>query len=352
MKQKVIALFMAGVLAAGVLTGCGGSENTDNNTTAAEENTEVTTEEEGLVVVRDAVMTGQLDQYATEIGKWQGIFEKYGIDLQTSEFVAGINTIDAVVNGTADIGMMADYAAVNRLGNTLDSTDLRIFSQLSGGATAGTGGLYVAPEYVDNLEALDGSEGFMYQEGTVSYYYTGKALEYLGLDEEKQNLINTDSSQTRLALISKGEASAAYASGPEAKYYEEAGWQLVATSEELGILTGAYFLAPEGYIKENTEVLSNFLLAVDESTEYIDAHVDECAEYLEEKLGVKADDFKLSWANYSFSKGFSEEAAVHLEDIEDWAFAHGSFPKEYNIRDFIDTSVVEKAFPDDVTIEK
>lgn len=348
MKKKVISLLMTGVLAIGILTGCGDSapsKNADSDT--------VSTEEKGeLVVLRDAVMTGQLDQYATEIGKWQGIFEKYGIDLQTTEFVAGINTIDSVVTGTADIGMMADYAAVNRLGNTLNATDLQIFSQLSGGTTAASGGLYVAPKYVDDLTALDGSEGFLYQEGTVTYYYTGKVLEYLGLNEADQKLINTDSSQTRLALIEKGEASAAYASGAEAKYYEEAGWQLVATSEELGIITGSYFLAPESYIEENTELLSNFLLAVNESTDYINNHIDECAEYLEGKLGVKAEDFKASWANYSFSKGFSEAAATHLEDIEAWAFAHGSFQQEYNIRDFINTSVVEKAFPENVTIEK
>lgn len=77
----------------------------------------------------------------------------------------------------------------------------------------------------------------MYQEGTVTYYYASKCIEYLGLDESKQNLINTDSSQTRLALIQKGGASAVYANGSEAKYIEEAGWVQVATSQEIGIQT-------------------------------------------------------------------------------------------------------------------
>ena len=52
--------------------------------------------------------------------------------------------------------MMADYAAVNRLGNTLDATDLKIFSQISGGGVAQSGGLYVDPKYADDLESLDG----------------------------------------------------------------------------------------------------------------------------------------------------------------------------------------------------
>lgn len=201
MKKRIISLAAAAVFIIGTLAGCGNSSTQTTDKTAS---SDASSSVGDLVTVRDAVMTGQLDQYATEIGLWQGIFEKYGIDLQTTEFVAGINTIDAVVNGTADIGMMADYAAVNRLGNTLDATNLQIFSQISGGQSALSGGLYVDPKYADDPKSLDGSAGFMYQEGTVTYYYASKCIEYLGLDESKQNLINTDSSQTRLALIQKG----------------------------------------------------------------------------------------------------------------------------------------------------
>lgn len=356
MKKRVISLAATAVFILGALSGCG-STSSDNSTQTTKETTEETassdasTSDGDLVTVRDAVMTGQLDQYATEVGLWQGLFEKYGIDLKTTEFVAGINTIDSVVSGTADIGMMADYAAVNRLGNTLDATDLKIFSQISGGGTAQSGGLYVDPKYADDFESLDGSEGFMYQEGTVSYYYASKCIEYLGLDESKQNLINTDSSQTRLALIQKGGASAVYANGSEANYIEDAGWVLAATSQEIGIQTGTYFLATDKYISENKEVLAKFLQAIDESTQYISDHLDESAEYLEGKLGIKAEDFKANWVNYSFEPGFSEEATQHLEDIEKWGFEHGSFPKDYNIRDFITTEAVDIAYPDKVTLK-
>ena len=326
MKKRIISLAAAAVFVIGTLAGCGNSSTQTTDKTAS---SDASSSGGDLVTVRDAVMTGQLDQYATEIGLWQGIFEKYGIDLQTTEFVAGINTIDAVVNGTADIGMMADYAAVNRLGNTLDATNLQIFSQISGGQSALSGGLYVDPKYADDPKSLDGSAGFMYQEGTVTYYYASKCIEYLGLDESKQNLINTDSSQTRLALIQKDGASAVYANGSEAKYIEEAGWVQVATSQEIGIQTGSYFLSTDKYISENTDTLAKFLQAVDESTQYINDHLDESAEYLADKLGLKAEDFKENWKNYSFEPGFSEEATTHLEDIEKWGFEHGSFPKGF-----------------------
>ena len=93
------------------------------------------------------------------------------------------------------------------------------------------------------------------------------------------------------------------------------------------------------------------MLAVDDITEYINDHLDESAEYLADKLGLKAEDFKENWKNYSFEPGFSEEATTHLEDIEKWGFEHGSFPKDYNVRDFINTDVAKIAFQVYVTIE-
>ena len=111
-------------------------------------------------------------------------------------------------------------------------------------------------------------------------------------------------------------------------------------------------MAKEGFIAENKELLAEYLKAVYESAQYIDAHLDESAEYLEGKLGVKAEDFKLQWQTYQIKTGFSEEAALHLEQIEDWAYAHDRFDSDYEIRDLITTDVVDIAFPENVTIQK
>ena len=108
---------------------------------------------------------------------------------------------------------------------------------------------------------------------------------------------------------------------------------------------------PTNIFQKIQALFAKFLQAVDESTQYINDHLDESAEYLADKLGLKAEDFKENWKNYSFEPGFSEEATTHLEDIEKWGFEHGSFPKDYNVRDFINTDVAKIAFPDNVTIE-
>ncbi len=306
---------------------------------------------EGLTKFRLAVMTNGFDHYLAVVGLEQGIFEKYGLDVEMTEYGRGINTIDAVANGTADVGNMADYAAVNRLGNTLHDTNLIIFSEQSGGGVQ-NGGLYVAPEYADDLQKLDGSTGFISILGTVSDYQTSVAIKYLGLNEADQHIIAADSQQTSLALAQNGEASAIYTSGSAGEYFEKFGWELAVTSQELGIETYGYFLTTEEYNAENKETLARFLQASQETFDYIKDHLDETAAFLESKIGIKSEDFISNWSSINSKLGFTEEGAAHLQTMEEWAFEHGSFPESYDVRQFINTEAAELAFPERVTIEK
>jgi len=348
MKKKILATALATVLAIGVLAGCASNSGTGSNGSAAP--TKVSADGKELQTLRAAVMTGQPDQYIAEIGLQQGIFEKYGINLEATEYIYGIATIDAIVNGTADIGEMADYAAVNRLGNTYGVTDLVLFSELTGGSEM-TGGLYVAPEYVDNLAALDGSKGFMTTTGTVVDYYIANAIAWLGFDYDKQNIVAVDSAQTALALAQSNSASAYIVGGANAKYFEEFGWQLVATYTELGLTTGSYMLANRSYVDANAELLANYLLAFEETRQYITDHLDESATYLAGKLGIVEEDFKANWLNFKIQPGFTEDAAEHLNGVREWAYNAGRFEADYDIKEFVDTKAIEIAFPERITIK-
>lgn len=343
--KKIVSILAASALSFSLLTACGNSGDKNTPATVKGENGEE------LQTLRLAVMTGNLDHYASYVGVEQGIFEKYGINLEITEYAFGINTIDAIVNGNADVGDMADYAAVNRLGTTLHDTNLVIFSELNGGGVR-DGGLYVAPEFADDLSKLDGSKGFVTQIGTVNEYLNSEAIAYLGFDESKQNIINTDSAQSALALAQSGDASATISSGSNAKYLEDAGWVLGVTAEELQQDIGAYYFTSDSFLDKNTELLANYLKAISESYDYVDEHMDESAKFLEGKIGVKAEDFELQWKVQGFTTGFSEEAAQHLEKIQQWAFEHGKYDESYNVRDFIDTRAAEIAFPDKVSVVK
>lgn len=336
MRGKIISLALVIILATMSLAGCGKETDSVNSSSQNE-----------LTKVRVAVMTGNFTQYTAIIGKQQGIFEKNGIDLEITEYAAGVNTIDAVVAGQADIGNMADYAAVNRIGNTLDNTNLVIVSEIQGGDVNGF--LYTAPEYTDDLKKLDG-KGFINSVGTVNEYYNSTIFSYLGFDESKQNLVNSDSTTTSLALAQSGDVAAVFSSGSGSSYYEGIGWEKAIDAAELGIETYSYYMTTDAYNSSNEQVLANFLKATQESYDYIVENLDETAKYLESTLGISADDFKSDWSVADSRIGFSPEGVEHLKVIEDWAFKNGRYDEEYDISTYINTDALQKVYPDKVTI--
>lgn len=140
-KRQMLTWITAVTLGMSLLSGCSKSSGQAENTTtagsavssSAETKTSETSGNNDLKVVREAVMSNNLDQWLAIIGTEKGFFEDEGIKLEVTEFAAGINTVDAIVTGQADIGVLADYAAVNRIGNTQDKTNLRILFRLATG---------------------------------------------------------------------------------------------------------------------------------------------------------------------------------------------------------------------------
>lgn len=349
-RRKLLSLIITVTLILGLLSGCSKSDSKDTSKTD-QGNAGTSQDSKEIRTIRVGYMTGQPDQYAGYIGTEQGIFEKYGVKIESSEYAAGINTVDAIATGTVDIGLLADYAAVNRIGNTLDATNLVIFSELAL-VEPNIGGLYVAPQYADDLKKLDGSEGWITQIGTVWEYYNWQSQNYIGINPEAQKVVQTDSKQTSLALAQQGNASAIVAHGADGRRFEEQGWVLAVTSRDMGIKTGSYLITTREFLAQNTDLLADYLRGLNESIDYITANEDASAAKCEAKFGVLKDDFIIGWNTYNFEIGFTEAGATHLEEVGKWAFDHGKFAKEYDIRKFIDTTAAEKAVPDKVTYKK
>lgn len=349
--KKIIGITAAIALMALSLTGCTSGTAKAGDSGVNLNNNEEKNNSKELRTIRVAFMTGTVDHYASIIGQEEGIYEKHGIKIEATEYPYGINTIDAIANGTADVGLCADFAGVNRIGNTLDYNQLVFYAELSS-SKATTGGVYVAPEYADDLSKLENSPGWITSIGTRSEYDNWYVQTALGLDPDKQKSVNVDSTQTALAASVNGEASAVLSTGSQSKKTEEIGWKLVATSEEVSAVVGTYLVTSKSYIGNNTDILADYLAALDESIKYINEHLDNVGERLSAKLGVIPENFILDWKTPKLIIGFSEEGAENLDKIEKWAVSHGKFEKDYNVRDYIITSAVEKAFPDRVTLKK
>lgn len=342
MKKKLISWFIIAGLAAGV-TGCGNSSNSQSAAAKGENNQ---TTEEGLAeTIRLGVWTGGVDQYIAIVGQEQGIFQKHGITLEVTEFAAGINTIDAIVTGQEDVGMIADFAGVNRIGNTSEDSNIRIIGRYT---TAKNYSLYVKPEEVKELEDLAG-KGLATNPGTILDYYSALTYEKAGIKKEDQKLVNVDSGQAALGVLSNGEAVAYWTTGTTAKKLEELGMKELLTMDELGVSVDAYYVSSEEYIADHEETLENFFEAVKETEAWILENQEKTAEIVEEKSSIPAEQVLQNLEASELLLDFKQDSVEHLNEIKNWALGAGLFEQDYEIKDFVNTTALEKVFPEEVT---
>ena len=351
-KRKVIAVLTTAVMVIGLMAGAAGCGNGQKGTagSAASESGSAQASESSngsLTTVRAAVMTNNLDQWIDLVGTEKGFFEENGIELKMTEFAAGVNTVDAVTTGQADIGVLADYALVNRMGNTQDPSKLKILTRFG----SGTGSdLYGNPDKVSKLEDLKG-QGILTLPGTVWDYWNGVTLEKAGVAEADQNIIKVESAQAALGVMTSGQAAAFWAGGLNASKLEAAGMKKLISGKELGIRTDQYYITSGEYAEKNTAVIENYLKAVKETEDWMQENPEQAAEILSEKLNVPEEQFVTDFQNYTYNIDFTQDALDHLNEIKAWAVKNGRFDEDYDILDYADLTAVKALYPDQVSIQ-
>lgn len=317
-----------------VLSGCGNQDSSDTNSGSGK-----------LTTIRLGVMTSNISQQYAILGQELGIYEEHGLKVETTEYAAGINTVDALVTGQLDMGFVADFAGINRIGNTSSDSDLRFFAQIASSAMTK---LYANPDKVKTLSDLKG-KNIITLLGTVWEYWNAKTIEAAGLTEDDVEYKAVDSAQDGLAIANSGEADAFWASGESAAKLAEYGWEPILTQEDLETATYQVYMANEEYLSQNQETVEEFLKATQEIMDYINNNTEEAADLIYDKTGMTQDVFKNSLSAYQLTLDFDQSVYDELNEINTWAYANGYYDTEFKLEDFIDTDALAAAYPDKVS---
>jgi NitT/TauT family transport system substrate-binding protein len=353
LKKRIFAAFLAASSAL-MFTACGSntaaSTTTDtqaaaSSATVSETTSSAETESSELTTVRLAIMTNECSQWYALVGDETGIFAEHGLEVQITEFAAGINTIDAVVTEQADVGNLADYAAINRIGNTQDTSNLRILGRYSSGST---GKLYVSDDITSLADLADAPVAT--QPGTVWDYWTAKAYEEAGIDADHQNIVECDSAATAVALMTTGQASAFWASGTNAKKLEDSGFGSLISMSDLNLTVDGYFVTTSTFLEEQPETAEALVAALQDIADYMIANPEETAQILEERAQIPQEQTLTNLEAYSLAMDFPQSTLDHLNDIKAWAVEQGKFA-DYELTDFIDLSALKSAVPDAEVID-
>ena len=248
------------------------------------------------------------------------------------------------MTGQEDIGMIADYAGVNRIGNTKEDFNARILARYT---TTTNWSLYVNPDVVTSVEDLTG-KGVAVNQGTIVDYYTAITYEKAGIAAEEQKTVNVDSMQTAITVLSSGDAVAYWTTGATAQKLEELGFEKLLGLDDLGLTVDAYYVSSDSYIAEKEKTIEKFFSAVAETEEWIVENKEETAEIVESKTNIPKEQVVANIDDSELLLDFKQNSIDHLNDIKEWALDAGNFENDFDIAEFVDTTSLEKIFPENV----
>ena len=340
---KLLALGLSLALTVTTVTGCGDSGK-DAGSSSSDSSAD-TSGSGDATTLRLGVMTGNIDHLIAVLGQEKGFFKDNGIDLQVTEYAAGINTVDALTMDQIDVGIAADFAILNRLGNT-EGSDLKIVANY---ANATGGQFYANPETVKSIDDLNGKK-IINLPGVVYEYWNTLVVKKAGLNEGEYEFVNVDSQPSGVAVASAGDADAFWGSGEVGAQLASYGWQPILTLDELGAMTTMFFVTREGWAKENAETLKKFYAGYNATVDFIKNNTDEAASIVEAKAGLKADLFKQMLASYDLGIQFKQKAFDYLDGVNTWLKENNYYKNPYDTKSILLLDAAKEAYPDQFEI--
>ncbi len=343
MKQFIATLLLLTFVLTSAV-GCGSANSTVKTTNNAgnsknEKNSDISSD---LKTIRLGVLSASSLAWFAQIGDEQGIYKKHGLNVVTSEFAAGIDSVDQLVSGQLDVGFVADFAGINRIGATSDKTDLRFFSSFS---KSGAWTLYVNPDEIKTLSDLKG-KGVIVSLGTFIEYLNGRTFEKAGITKDDVELLPIEAPTDVIALAKSGAASAFWTTGETAKKLaDDYGWVPFATQADIGVNTNTMYMANNDYITNNNDTIKSFIEANDEIFEYVKNNKDEAVKFIASKNNAEESYISLSIDSATYSTTLDKEVYDGLDEVNAWCFKNGFYKNKFNLADFINTDALAEIDP-------
>lgn len=323
--KKVMASALMGAM---LLTGCGGSDTTNENANA-EQNVEPITV--GLMRIDDS--------FPFYVAEKEGLFKKHGVTVELQNFSSARDLSTALQGGELD-ALMTDpvVTALSLKGGT----DVRIVA-MALGAVPEEGRFLVisAPESgITSPEQLEG-RNIAISNNTMMDYLVEQYENTLGLDKTAITTVNMPDLMLRTTTLLEGtEIDAAILPDPLAAYAVAEGANVVIDDTKLDEnFSQSVVTVTADAIQNNRAAVDAMLDAYNEAIELINANPDEYRTFALECANVP-EALAETYPTPSFTaESIPDEAAI--AQVNSWMVERGLLDKAYTYTEMVDTSFIE-----------
>ncbi len=287
-----------------------------------------------------------VDPYTTGSQIWvaedMGFFEDQGIDADITTFATGVEAIDSMIVGRADLAVGLDFPTVTRATNGRLTVLAGIFR-----ANPGWHKLVVSNEIKTPADLAGKKIGIA--TGTLEHLVTVKYLEANGLSQDDVELVGFTSLVELVASLKSGriDASFVWADGTD-KAIEDGEHYVLVDDSAAGLSSSAYITGTTAFVEENPDAVVGVLKAMDAASTYITDNPEEAAAIIASHTRAPRDTVRNLLEYNAFSLALGDYEKAGFDAVSD--FVSRSQSTEVTFATGVDASFLTEAVPSAVTL--
>ncbi|GGH12392.1 ABC transporter substrate-binding protein [Paenibacillus segetis] len=276
----------------------------------------------------------------------KGIFKKHGIEAELITFATPAEGINSLFIKQVDVAYGADFPLLN----AVSKGNYSIISS-TGTATdanASEWKLFVRND-IQSAADLKGKK-LSFSRGTFIPYLWDVYLGENGIALKDVELIGQGGFDESYVALKKGEIDGTWIYGSVLKEkfgaLQEA--HELTDMSKTPVRLGTGLIVSDELIDSNSDQLVEFLKALDEASEYAQAHPDETADILFKEVKQPREATLKDLPNNPWSIGFTEKAYNGLVGQKKYMIDNKIIEQDFELKDKLNLDLVRKAFPDRV----
>jgi len=279
------------------------------------------------------------------VAKAKGMFEKHGLDIAVSNFTNGLQCLNTVVGGGADIATTAE-------------------SPTTAAAMANQPIAFLARMEYSNLKTVVGSTSgiktiadlkgkrIAFTAGTGSEVYTVTLLKEAGLTSKDVTLVNLRP-QEMIPALSAGSIDAMDTWEPHIANAKKALGDKAVEINTKGVYSETFnIVVMRPYLEQHEELMERFLAAMIDAEAWMQANPSEAITVVSQVVGMNRDDLAALWNDYVYHVVLDDKQVNILKAHAAWRLESGNHPPGATMPDFlkvIDDGPLKKVDPSRVT---
>ena len=277
----------------------------------------------------------------------RGYFDEENLEVQMSQYGTGIEAIQAVIAGQADIGPALDFAVLNLAAAAEEN--MRVVGAIAA-PRPGFHSLAVRNEINGPQDLVGKTIGYV--QGTSEHFVTIRHLQQNGISLDDVELVPLPGLFELVGALRTNDIQAAWVwLNGTLEAQEDPDLKILGDDSNVLDTVAIYLVSRTEWADDNQEIIERILRAYDKANVVLQNETPAAAKIVADAVSGNEELFANIMPNQRYRVEFTQVQLDSFDAIAQFLIDSGVLPVDFDIREFIDFRAMEEAVPGSIKAE-